>query len=226
MLTLRRIMATLTTAVIVSAALADLGQVQPLSADPPSSHSGPNVTVTNTSSNPVPVTLQGTGSISGNVAITNSPNVAVVNPTTSPVPTQDIDNPDRQPFQALLSVDFVDGAFRADSSPVAIPAGQRLVLDQASSLGQLPVGQKLVLVLLVGTSSTRGGFWFLTPVPRGTSVFGGLFTPGPLDLSAANDSLKGYVDGPGTVGLQVVRDANSGTGATFVTLVGHLVHLP
>jgi hypothetical protein len=199
MFTLHRLMVTLTTAVIIIAALADLRLVPPVSAEP-------KVTVTNTSANPVPVTVD--------------------NSATSPVPTQDVDNPDRQPFQAFLSVNFVAGAFRADSDTVSIEAGQRLVIEHASSLGQLPVGQKLVLVLLVGSSSTRGDFWFLTPTPRGTSVFGGLFTPGPLDISAANDSLKGYVDGPGRVSLQVVRDANSGTGEAFVTLVGHLVHLP
>ena len=51
-------------------------------AGPPS---GLDVNVVNTSSNPVPVTLQGAGTVSGSVAITNTPNVNVANtrPSTS-----------------------------------------------------------------------------------------------------------------------------------------------
>jgi len=48
-------------------------------AGPPS---GLDVNVVNTSSNPVPVTLQGAGTVSGSVAITNTPNVNVANTPT------------------------------------------------------------------------------------------------------------------------------------------------
>jgi hypothetical protein len=41
---------------------------------------GVNVTVTNTPSQPVPVTLQGTGSFTGNVNVTNTPTVVVDGP--------------------------------------------------------------------------------------------------------------------------------------------------
>jgi hypothetical protein len=47
---------------------------------------GVNVIVNNPTSQPVPVTLQGTGSFTGSVTVTNTPSVTVVNPASSPVP--------------------------------------------------------------------------------------------------------------------------------------------
>src|SRR5438045_1023423 len=56
---------------------------------------GLNVTVTNPPSSPVPVTLQGTSTVTGNVAVTNTPNVNVVNEAT----IRDADNPAFQPVR-------------------------------------------------------------------------------------------------------------------------------
>jgi hypothetical protein len=47
-----------------------------LAAGPPS---GLDVNVVNPASSPVPVTLQGTGAVTGNVTVTNTPNVTVTN---------------------------------------------------------------------------------------------------------------------------------------------------
>jgi hypothetical protein len=69
----------------------------------------------NTPSNPVPVTLQGTSTVSGNVVVTNTP-----------LPVQDI----REPFQASnLSNSGADAAL---SFP-AVPAGKRLVIEHVSA---------------------------------------------------------------------------------------------
>lgn len=76
---------------------------------------GLSVDVVNTPSNPVPVTLQGTSTVSGNVVVTNTP-----------LPVQDI----REPFQASnLSNSGADAAL---SFP-AVPAGKRLVIEHVSA---------------------------------------------------------------------------------------------
>src|SRR5215510_5958874 len=56
------------------------------------------VTVVNT---PLPVTLRGTGAISGTVAVSNFPSTQPVSSSpTAPVFVSDVDNPARHPFVA------------------------------------------------------------------------------------------------------------------------------
>src|SRR5260370_29834403 len=101
-------------------------------AGPPS---GLDVHVVNTPSNPVPVTLQGTGTVSGNVAITNTPNVNVVNTPTVNIgnslkPSQlvtletTIGCPTRLPCTAFDQLECAD----ATRHGFSIPAGEGLVV--------------------------------------------------------------------------------------------------
>jgi hypothetical protein len=65
-----------------------IGSLTPLS---PAHAGGPGaqaVTVTNTASNPVPTTAQGTTVVAGDVNVTNTPNVSVTNTPANPVPTE------------------------------------------------------------------------------------------------------------------------------------------
>ena len=104
---------------------------------------GLDVNVVNTPSNPVPVTLQGTSTVSGNVAITNTPNVNVVN-----APTVNIGN-SLKPSQLVTlettngcptglpgtAFDQLEGA-DATRHGFSIPAGKVLVVTAAELNGR------------------------------------------------------------------------------------------
>jgi hypothetical protein len=79
---------------IAAAGFTLIGLITVATADAAGPDPGLNVVVNNPTSQPVPVTLQGTGSITGSVTVTNTPsvtvtntpNVTVANPASSPVP--------------------------------------------------------------------------------------------------------------------------------------------
>jgi hypothetical protein len=118
-------------------------------AGPPS---GISVNVVNAPSNAVPVTLQGTGAISGNVAVTNTPRV------------RDADNPAFQSVQvdveaslnvsgSLLSAPFI--------AAYTVPAGKRFVIEHVGMVGYLngftTTGR---LVLYLGVKDSAPGSVF------------------------------------------------------------------
>jgi hypothetical protein len=89
------------------------------------------VTVTNT---PLPVTLQGTGSIAGNVSASQSGawNVGISNAGTSPVPVRDMDNAaKRLPFQLFLFVLLHDGG---TGTPTRLICPRSCLREKALSL--------------------------------------------------------------------------------------------
>jgi hypothetical protein len=83
---------------------------------------GLNVTVTNPPSAPVPVTLSGTSSVSGSVAVTNFPAVQK---------TRDILAPGQSPFTQKTSFNPSEFVF---ATPVTtpVPAGQRFIINYVS----------------------------------------------------------------------------------------------
>jgi hypothetical protein len=106
------------------------------------------VTVTNT---PLPVTLQGTGSIAGNVSASQSGawNVGISNAGTSPVPVRDMDNAaKRLPFQLFLFVLLHDGGNQnTDALDLStfLPSGKGFVIEHLSASVVMPTGQKAAL---------------------------------------------------------------------------------
>jgi hypothetical protein len=103
--------------------------------------SGLNVTVTNTSSNPVPVTgtVNVGSAVTGSVSITGTPSVSVTNTATNPVPTQNVGGGAAtqvgQPASNLVSLLCNSkGCFpiarngTASGSKFSVPAGQALVI--------------------------------------------------------------------------------------------------
>ena len=77
---------------------------------------GPDVRVVNTAANPVPVTLQGTSQITGDVNVVNTPTVKV--DTTDALPVQDL----------YAARNAVQGGM-APSVGYDVPAGKRLVIQ-------------------------------------------------------------------------------------------------
>jgi hypothetical protein len=112
-------------------------------AGPPS---GLDVNVVNTPSNPVPVTLHGTSTVSGNVAITNTP-----------LPVEDV----REPFQAdNHNFSQADAAL---SFPT-VPAGKRLVVEHVSvEVGITAAGVAVSVCALNRTDGGPADFFAVQP---------------------------------------------------------------
>jgi len=103
----------------------------------PGPEPGLNVIVNNPTSQPVPVTLQGTGTVTGSVTVTNTPNVTVTNTPNVKIVNEpsvrDGDNPAFQPvvakFRADLGTTSAGGNFFNTATAYTVPAGKRLVVE-------------------------------------------------------------------------------------------------
>jgi len=112
-----------------------------------------DVVVTNTTANPVPVSVQGATAITGDVNIANTPSVNVANSPTvqinnspsSPLLVRDVDNPARHPFQQFIGVDTI--GYNGFSRSFSVPAGQRVIIEHVSASGYLPEGSAPELLL-------------------------------------------------------------------------------
>ena len=122
---------------IAAAGFTLIGLITVATADAAGPEPGLSVIVNNPASQPVPVTLQGTGSITGSVTVTNTPSVTVTNtPNVSIVnepSVRDGDNPAFQPvvakFRADLSTTKAGGNFFTTPTVYTVPDGKRLVVE-------------------------------------------------------------------------------------------------
>lgn len=179
--------------------------VNPVDGAPP----GPSVTVVNT---PLPVTLQGTSSISGtvaatqsgtwNVGITGSPNVNVMN---TPLPIAETAR--KAVNHSFVCSSTAVGCGEGAATEYVVPTGYQLVIDYASiAASNLPVGDAAVLNIVTTVNSVFASF----QVPQSQMV-------------------KLYADAGTTVQLSADRASNVGGGPNtsyFVSFTGHLVPLP
>lgn len=182
---------------------------------------GVNVTVTNDSSNPVPVAIQGTSTVSGNVSVTNTPNVNVVNEAL----VRNSDNPALQPVHvkaiARLSVDgsWVFGGALA----YEVPAGKRLVIEHVDGTGFLAgAGTTGRLIVTLGVD---GGSQFIN---HGVGISS---DPLPCTVTQAcvviAQPMRVYANPGDRIGLQVNGKLSPAAANSFVELSvnGHLVDL-
>lgn len=199
-----------------------LAPVAVIAASAPSGILG-DVTVTNQPSNPVPVTLEGTGTVSGSVEITNTPDVNVVNTPS----VKNSDDPARHPYQNSFSLQINAGASKTNQSfDPNIPAGMRLAVDHVNVLGELPVGQHLIGVSIAAFVNNSAAGNSVGTTFRGTSPSGVVFN-GPLDIFSGDSGPGLFVDpGAGNIELSAFRDATVGLSHVFVQFYGHLVSVP
>ncbi len=193
-----------------------------------------DVTVVNTSANPVPVQVRGVTPVSiantpavlaqqlgqWNVVLSGTPTVQVGNAFNSPLPVRDVDNPARQPFQRELDPLVSPGSFTASDS-LTVPAGKRFAIEFASASVDTPAGTKM-WVRIQTTSSGVGLSYSLLPQLQGNYAADG------SDFLLAAQPMKLYAD-PGTQVTAVVSVlggvANTNTGAS-VSLSGYFVDVP
>ena len=156
-----------------------------------------NVKVVNT---PLPVSLQGTGNITGSVSITNA--------ATSPALMRDVDNPARHAFERSFSCTASTDVACTDN--FFVPAGQRLVIEYVSAVVILPPGQK-------------GLFRVTTIVQSDTPLTHHILLSTQGDLLVASTPTRLYAD-PGTrINFVAVRDT-PGAITLRGTISGYLVN--
>jgi hypothetical protein len=122
-----------------------------------------DVVITNTTANPVPVAIQGTASVTGNVNVANMPNVKIANSPTvqlnnsasSPLLVRDVDNPTRQAFQKDVTF-TVDRGLNLCYGIAPVPSGKRLVIEYASLEAHLD-GDETVPFASLALFSPGGG---------------------------------------------------------------------
>ena len=141
-----------TAAIVALTAALTLGALLP--ATPGHSQStGPKVIVANGPTQPVPVTLQGTCAIAGNVNVANTPNVNVtslpavqlaagnrVGIDAAANTVRDADQPAWHRFQAENSLQASGFNNANPFGLVAVPAGKRAVIETVSAVLRTPPG--------------------------------------------------------------------------------------
>jgi len=81
---------------------------------------------------------------------------------------QDVDQPARQPFQATVAININNFTF----SPVAIPAGKRLVVDYVSMSGAAQTAGAYIQPIVILSSSVAGSpncLYYFGPQQSGTA---------------------------------------------------------
>lgn len=181
------------------------------------------VTVANTSANPVPTVAQGTTTVGGTVNIGNSPTVGISpsantvqigNTTNTPVLVRDVDsNAARQPFQATTNLVFTSGFNNQGAFIASVPAGKRLVIEYVSMVLLLPTGQKPSQAEIVTDNFPH----FLIATQQGSF--------GVFDTFSVSQQVRLYADS--SVAFNVVRSANDGVdGSLTATISGYLINVP
>ncbi len=133
-------------------------------------------------------------------------------------PVCEVNNPDKQPFQANVSISLPSGT-EGQNGFVTVPAGKRLVIEYVSGQAFLPSGQKALFSAIVSLQGQNTGTWhYLESTAVGP--FGG------QDCFQCGRPVKLYADAGTTVMLRTDRDSPTGSGQSRMTLSGHLLNVP
>jgi hypothetical protein len=133
--------------------------------------------------------------------------------TPAPVIVKDIS--ELYPFSQRLDITFSLGS--VGSGTIAVPAGQRLVIDYISANAGLPVGA----TILFDVSTISGGVEIeshLPMIPQGTILGEATF--------AMSSPVKIYADANSTVTISVIAGGAAGKGGLIVGVYGHLIPVP
>jgi len=171
------------------------------------------VKVINSSSEAVPTTVTN----SPTVKLATNASVTVNNGESNPVLVQNV-NDGVTPFHQTVTSTIPNGSV-SGSGIIAVPSGQRLVIEYASAFINVPTGQNIHQLDI--TTEIRGVRvpHYLTRNNNGTSFSGS-------EVFTAGQQLRLYADGDTAVIFDVARNAASGSGSLAVTVSGYLVKIP
>lgn len=153
---------------------------------------GPDVRVVNTTAEPVPVTLQGTGKFTGDVNVVNTPSVNIANSpivkvdTSTPLVVQEVGQVQKQFTQAHSGFML----FKGSGTTVAlytVPAGKRLIIQHASGEAQVDPGKPVRFLLLVHDGSLLAHREFMVSTFQGKSGILDEFTTNQETICAAEE---------------------------------------
>ena len=173
-----------------------------------------DVRVINTTAEPVPTAAQGTTTISGNVAVTNTPTVNLAPGASISVSNF---NDGQQPFQAAAN-GTQNGTNVSTINVANVPAGKRLVIEFISVSAQVPPGQHLELAHVLTNHGSGGVFHDLLIHPQPNAVIGDAI------FRAVHD-LRLYANGGTQVQLVVRRNSSIGLATFGVSISGYLVDM-
>ena len=172
-----------------------------------------DVRVINTTAEPVPTAAQGTTTISGNVAVTNTPTVNLGGGSIS----INNFNDGQQPFQAAAN-GTQNGTNVSTISVANVPAGKRLVIEFISVSAQVPPGQHLELAQVLTNHGSGGVFHDLLIHEQPDAVIGDA-------LFRAVHDLRLYANGGTQIQLLVRRSSGVGLATFGVSISGYLVDI-
>jgi hypothetical protein len=208
--------------------------------------------IVNTDEDPVPVSLQGTGDVSGDVNATQAGEWSVdaqqqgdwnvnsaqdgdwnvgIDPDANTVRVDGLSASTRQPFQIAMSPAITeadeDSKFSSTES-FMVPEGKLLVIEHVSASASLQSGS--VRSASLRTHAIRpfdgltGGFFPDTPGHELVMEKTGSF--GGRDIYRGAQKMLFYAEGGNEVELLFSRDTDSGTAQIFYTLTGYVVDMP
>jgi hypothetical protein len=169
------------------------------------------VIVDNLPSAPVPV--------AGSVSVTNS--------SALPLSVRDVDKNSRQPFSHLISLGFLPGTLDTSPNPVpafgsyTVPVGKRLVIEDASAVVHVPVGQKAHINMRL---IAPNGDPFLVRYRHLTLTF--QMSDSPTDIFVAGEPVRIYLDAGARVEALGRRTGVGGSGFVELVIYGYLVDIP
>lgn len=167
------------------------------------------VKVVNTAAEPVPVT----GSITGDINITNTPDVNVAN-------TVRVSDGPRQPFNRVETLSFQDGDTVTANDIFTVPDDKQLVVTYASEAITLPGGQKVNFRVNVSSGGSFVAIHQLVPVLSGPLVGGG------SPAFVASEPVNFYVSAGQVLSCSAVRDSSAGFASGRCSVSGYLVDVP
>lgn len=164
------------------------------------------VFVTNTTSNPVPTTVQGVAHVVGTVALSNDAN--------NPLPVHEVSASVRTPVQFTNGLSFANSQDEAVSPDLyTVPAGKRLVVQSIIvSSFQVPTGQKIVEMAL---SQKFDDKFPVTLAYTGTD-------DGGYEHYVGNFSGTLYISAGKILRMYAQRSSTAGVCAASMTVAGYL----
>jgi hypothetical protein len=178
---------------------------------------GPDVTVINTQTNPVPVSVINFPTGTNTVNVSSS--------TNAPLLVRDVDNPARQPVVRLADdVNVLVGETQAFKQMYTVPAGKRLVIEFVSvRTFVLPPGQTFSVEVGVSDGQTTYDI-NLAPTLVGTFTVG---TGGnKVARSAISQQTRVYANAGDTIRAFAQKGDDVGAGQANITVMGYLVDVP
>jgi hypothetical protein len=139
---------------------------------------------------------------------------------TRPALTRDVDNGDLNPVRLSTFISVGTTENFKDADVATVPAGKRLVLDNASIWAFTSVASDKITAVWLSVKP-GGNFLLLDPAANEVRPLAG-----GASIAAYNRPVKAYFEAGETVYAQVFADGNASSKQVNIYLQGHYVNVP